>query len=236
MIKGARRSFKTNAYGWGALLLPQMEQNNVYEQLREVSDNLKTPTFAGAGFDHNEIVLGTYICPSCPMDDINVRRNQGKSNYVGVWGNGSVIIGNYSDADIDDKLKTTGIFYVNSKTTIGQVIDGTTNTFMIGERDGGMLPGLSADRPRPASVWIGSSAEFINAVAGVANDGSQFILNGLPTGQNNAYWGGMGSQHSGGGNFALADGSVQFVQDTISNFVYEAFGTRAGGEVASLDL
>ena len=231
------RDFTTNAYGWGAIILPQVEQPAQYQLLSQVSNNFATPQFAGTfngeAYDHNQVVLGLFLCPSCPMEEINVRRNQGKSNYVGVWGDGSLGLGNFSGQEIaDSNTQTrTGVLFVNSKVGIGQISDGTTNTFLLGERDGG--PILTNTRPRPASVWIGSSAEFINAVCGVANRGAQYNLNGLTTGQNAAYWGAMGSQHGGGANFALADGSVHFINEEISNDNYEAYGTKAGGEVAN---
>jgi prepilin-type processing-associated H-X9-DG protein len=43
------------------------------------------------------------------------------------------------------------------------------------------------------------------------------------------------SNHSGGLNFALADGSVRFVRDTIALQTYWALATRAGGEVIAND-
>jgi prepilin-type processing-associated H-X9-DG protein len=39
------------------------------------------------------------------------------------------------------------------------------------------------------------------------------------------------SLHSGGVNAVWADGSVNFVADDISKSIYQAFGTRAGGEL-----
>jgi prepilin-type processing-associated H-X9-DG protein len=46
----------------------------------------------------------------------------------------------------------------------------------------------------------------------------------------------FGSRHPGGANFAMADGSVRFVQQSISPVTFNALGTRAGGEVIPGDF
>jgi prepilin-type N-terminal cleavage/methylation domain-containing protein/prepilin-type processing-associated H-X9-DG protein len=43
------------------------------------------------------------------------------------------------------------------------------------------------------------------------------------------------SLHPGGGNFAMADGSVKFIKNSINLLTYRGLGTRAGGEVISSD-
>jgi prepilin-type N-terminal cleavage/methylation domain-containing protein/prepilin-type processing-associated H-X9-DG protein len=43
------------------------------------------------------------------------------------------------------------------------------------------------------------------------------------------------SNHAGGVNMAMADGSVRFVKDTVNLQAWWALGTRAGGEVVSAD-
>ena len=40
----------------------------------------------------------------------------------------------------------------------------------------------------------------------------------------------MGSNHSGGANFALGDGSVRFITTSIDKQSFRALSTRAGGE------
>jgi len=44
-------------------------------------------------------------------------------------------------------------------------------------------------------------------------------------------WSAYGSRHTGGINVGVADGSVRFVRDTVTGPVWQAAGTRAGGEV-----
>ena len=42
---------------------------------------------------------------------------------------------------------------------------------------------------------------------------------------------GFASRHIGGIQITLADGAVRFVPDSISQFTYNALGSRDGGEV-----
>jgi len=42
---------------------------------------------------------------------------------------------------------------------------------------------------------------------------------------------GFGSWHPGGANFALVEGSVRFMSDTIEKPVYETLGNRADGKL-----
>ena len=46
---------------------------------------------------------------------------------------------------------------------------------------------------------------------------------------------GFRSLHPGGANFAMADGSVKFIKNSISVNTYRGLGTRAGGEILSAD-
>jgi len=46
---------------------------------------------------------------------------------------------------------------------------------------------------------------------------------------------GFRSLHPGGANFAMADGSVKFIKDSVNPQTYRALATRAGGEVISAD-
>ena len=45
----------------------------------------------------------------------------------------------------------------------------------------------------------------------------------------------FGSNHPGGANFTLADGSVRYLSESIAVLTLQALATRAGGEVVSED-
>ena len=224
-------------FGWGVIILPQMEQSGQYQLLSDISDNLRTPSYSNGTVSYNEVVLSTFICPSCPMDELNTQRsNSGnqlaKSNYAGCWGDNSIFPGrDYTPEMIEQGFKTAGVFYVNSKTSMGEIGDGTTNTFLIGERDG--APILGTTKTRAAALWLGEIARHMNATMGVVNGESRFVLNQISN-NNDGKFSAYGSAHAGGANFALGDGSVHFINDTINTVVYAAGGTRNGGEVANV--
>lgn len=99
--------------------------------------------------------------------------------------------------------------------------DGTANTFLVGESI--IPPGDS-----PTGVLMGTFVNWIEpySLASCVNG-----LNAYQSWPNQYYDQGFGSHHPGGANFASADGSVQFVNETINLMVFAWLGTRAGGEV-----
>jgi prepilin-type processing-associated H-X9-DG protein len=46
---------------------------------------------------------------------------------------------------------------------------------------------------------------------------------------------GSRSPHLGGANFAMGDGSVKFIKNSINVAAYRGLGTRAGSEIISTD-
>ena len=235
---------KTNSYGWGVVILPQIEQQTVYDPLSAISDNLSMPEFVDGTIDYRETILDVFICPSCPMDEINPERGisgvrAGKSNYVAVWGTedlGSGIGsgGNIRESEAVMGTVTNGITSLNSRTSFGSITDGTSNTFLIGERDGAQIS-QSITALRKAANWIGANeAIFLNSTMGVAGTGN-FALNAV-TGNRRAQFGALASTHTGGANFAFGDASTHFVSDSVDDTIYQGYGTRSGQEVGSIDF
>ena len=112
------------------------------------------------------------------------------------------------------------------------VTDGTSNTLLAGEmgfqlRDYVFTSGDYVGRPRGGNtqwVWgyasysFGSTLMQFNTTVGTPDDRVQRLQT-------------FRSDHLGGANFLFGDGAVRFLTPTLPLHVYQALGTRAGGEV-----
>jgi prepilin-type processing-associated H-X9-DG protein/prepilin-type N-terminal cleavage/methylation domain-containing protein len=127
-----------------------------------------------------------------------------------------------------------GILYLNSKVTIADIRDGLSNTLLLGERPpspdnhfGWWYAGVGQE--------LDGSADFVMAVL------ERNRTFRAPTCPRQAYPFGPGnpdnmcdtfhfwSRHSGGANFAFADGSVRFISYSADS-ILPALATRAGGD------
>lgn len=114
-----------------------------------------------------------------------------------------------------------GMFGRTSEVVIrmANVTDGLSNTFMVGET----LPGHCTFMGLYSHNFPLSGTSIPLNLMESARDDNWFRTCGFK------------SRHIGGANFAMGDGSVRFVSTKIDYRAYNELGTRAGGEVASLD-
>ncbi len=139
-------------------------------------------------------------------------------------------------------VNTDGVMYFDSEIKMKDITDGTSNTFLAGERwyqtrswlTGGradtstsplLYSAKNIDEVRPPNSEF-SSGYYVSHVQ-YGNEpplpaGGQQIV-----GLNDLYW---GSFHAGGINFLYADGSLHFIADGIDGNTWEAFGSRNGTE------
>lgn len=213
---------------WLVQILPYIEQTNVWE--RTLSDYQWSPN-PFSGHLGLQTVIGSYQCPSDPDSGVAHWTHEGylvaTTNYLGVNGT------NYQTRD--------GVFYLDSATRTRDIGDGQSNTLMVGER------------PPSPDFWFGwwYAGNGIDGTGAVDMNLGVRELNGMapgnyldscPPGPYQFQAGRQGRQcdalhfwsyHSGGGNFALCDGSVKFIPYS-ANEVMPQLATRSGGEAFKL--
>ena len=230
--------FDQPGLNWGVTVLPFIEQTPVYDRIQELSTNFTVPQLDyvdADGINYASVVISSFLCPSCPMGDFQTERPHGnemhgKSNYVGIYGNNRV------NSKPQSESKLPGMLYLNSATTFGEITDGSSNTFLIGERDGASM-GIGSDnvmRTRGAAVWCSDfRSNALDTCLGPADSDARWTINSSVNNETQNKWNALTSQHTGGAQFGRADGSVEFIADSINGIVYEARATRSGGEVAA---
>ncbi len=116
-----------------------------------------------------------------------------------------------------------------------EIVDGTSNTFMVGERDsenceagawvGNRNPNGCGWMGSPWTLGIASNTVPLNPVdctsIGGAPDGGDYSKDAFS------------SQHPTGANFLLSDASVRFISDTIGGTTYGRLANRGDGNVVS---
>ncbi|AWM40555.1 putative major pilin subunit [Gemmata obscuriglobus] len=203
-----------NKWGWGSFILPYVEQGALYSTLGSPTPATTTDMPTPSAQPLMQTKLSVYLCPSDPNDN-NPNTfypiggaGYGKSNYVAMAG---VMDGAGSGRD---------------KTKIQGIQDGSSNTFMIGERDSKLLMG---------SIWAGRTTHTggVNVAIAVWKPNTPWAggYNTKPTtccgnettnnwpgevsGRDPCLRLGISSGHTGGANFGFCDGSVRFVRDSI---------------------
>jgi prepilin-type N-terminal cleavage/methylation domain-containing protein/prepilin-type processing-associated H-X9-DG protein len=226
------------SWSWLARLLPYLEQGALYTQA-----NIDTNTFLQSQ-QYLQIGLSIFFCPSDDARDHNPdpnRANLGQlagspftsaamSNYKGVTGDcwcwGTYVNKCNYDGKCNGLNYGDGVFYRDNSiqpTRINMITDGTSNTFFLGED----IPSLDAHCSWPyANGTLGTCAIPPNVMAPPAGND---IYQGWP------WIYSFRSRHAHGLNFALADGSVRFIDQDIALPMYRAMATIASGEPVAID-
>ena len=201
-------------YGWAVLIMPYLEQGNLYTQLDPIAMPLHTRYVSGAP-DATQLMLQTkikgYRCPSDTGPDTATSVQFGNndffkvalSNYVGCAGWSTP----YPIKDID----SGGVLYGNSQVRLTDITDGTSNTILASER---------RFRNDHAATWlgVGRNDNYGNrdTLRTLFRAGFTMNFNYVAAGAPENAGKGWSSEHTGGVNVTLADGSVRFLRDSTN--------------------
>jgi prepilin-type N-terminal cleavage/methylation domain-containing protein/prepilin-type processing-associated H-X9-DG protein len=216
-------------WGWGAFLLPYIEQDNLYRQIDFAQPVLATPAA--------QAVISIYLCPmdqppseAFPVTDatFTIIGRLGPSSYAATVG---------SDASEVDDAVCNGTFYRNSRVRLTDITDGTSQTVMFGDRAWSQTNGTWAGAPHGAITRAGVRNPWQNATGPAP--ALILVHNNWINIRSDADGGldDFSSNHGGGVNLALADGSVHFFPDITANgqarYAFWAMGTIAAGDSAA---
>ena len=242
----AGTNFNGHGWTWHASILPYIEQAPLYQGIQGADGmgNELGDQNSGKPLVVRQTTLPIFWCPSQP----DVRNGSQKNGYQSCNYNGNMgtRIGNGNDdcictgiANLTDMLTQpwgcmngNGVFYVRSKIRFADVTDGLSNTIFVSEvpdSGGDAMAGFGAGCDRRVMFSTGADANPPTEMSEylIAAEGNDPINGGAEEA--------AGSWHTGGAQFAMGDGSVQFLSENMDMATYQAISTRAGGEVASLN-
>lgn len=217
---------------WGAAILPFIEENNIYDQI-----DLRLPYIHPNNFAAGRTTVKTYICPTSPRqellrpngDALSAPELYARTDYGGNYGERSL---RCHPQNCQNNYQTGGggrgtlMLGTDQDVAIKDITDGMSNTVMVGEAPEGLH-----------SIWIGHKNVFDQSVPLDArvSDASTWTpcLTPFKSTQGNFCDFGQEfhSYHSGGSNFAIADGSTHFLANQTDFKIFAAMLSRSGGEV-----
>jgi len=248
----------SNRSTWLARILPQLEENALYDRMDFDNRN------GSAGYDSNNVrteEVATFRCPSDPGDRGKTNKPEfAPTSYVGCIGDTYRLYGDggtTSPTTTGDYIHTNdewakmvlnngseeGVFATNSHCRFRDITDGTSNTMAVSEclvgstvnefsqSGGGDVPDcLSIDgdlRPDRGYSWMfGSPATWLYTTTRTPNSRERDCEK-YNTRANMA----AASQHQGGVQVTLADGSVRFVSENVNRQIWRDLGQRNDGNV-----
>ncbi len=234
----ANSKFRVGTSGL-VMILPQLEQQALYDRFDFQNGPWRTGTEQTPGGNwwagNAEAIATVLPVFRCPTDDSAEFIEQ--SGYRVAIGNYAQVMGsNGPTFGIDArrvKVENNGMFVYLLSRRSRQILDGESNTLMLGEV-------IEADTPNSLCRWsVGSrhrdtlrtTDNPLNTPPGEGQVVEMYSDNvdgqNVPRRVNGAF----ASKHSGGASFAYADGRVTFLVENIDLPTYRAMSTIAGGEV-----
>jgi prepilin-type N-terminal cleavage/methylation domain-containing protein/prepilin-type processing-associated H-X9-DG protein len=211
-----------SGWGWAAMILPDLDQQPLFDQL----DFHQTPA-APANALARRRALPVFRCPSDSSPerwDLEEEDNPGTilaslptANYVGNFG--TTELHDCEGLAVGNTCRGDGVFFHNSSVRFQDIRDGSSNTFLVGQRKTD-----ETQSPPWHSTWVGVIAGGEEAFARIL--GAADHTPNHPA----AHLEDFSSNHAGGVHFLFGDGRVRFVSENIDHDLYQSLATRANNE------
>ncbi len=214
------------AWGWGTMILPYLEQAQLYNLLQPGKLTLTQALGDTVIRSAAQNQISVYRCPSdvgATLSGLNIAgQKTSRTNYVGANGTG---LRPYYDS----MPHTSGIFgSTNRPVRFRDVSDGLSNTIAVGERSS-----LNS-KTVTDSHWIGTS-DGLQQGSGYIGATETVASTGYPINSTDAvgwmYRCGFTSFHTGGSHFTLGDGSVRFISENIALTTLQNLTNISDGKV-----
>ena len=216
-------------------IMPYLERDDIASRWDPNEPRDSVVDTDGDGYSNSiltQLNVPTYLCPSMSPPTGPLADNRAPCSYLFSAGTPDVALLHYAvyyglpEPQFDGAIVPTRNDPSDSaspnygvETRMGQINDGTSNTFLLGETD-------FSPRGVPSTEYGGVWAYgYIGYSWGTTFHPFNKHDNEYPV------YGAFRSEHPGGANFSFVDGSVHFVAETIDPLLYEGLATRAGGEV-----
>jgi prepilin-type N-terminal cleavage/methylation domain-containing protein len=215
---------------WSVMILPFIEQDNLYRQWDLTLKYYNQPTFDVTA------QVPIYLCPSRRRPpQIGSLPEDVATGKMGSLGDYAAASSDNTDDPVTayDLAGATGSIIIGirngtqweSRTNFAAVIDGLSNTLFIGEKhiQRGKIGQVKGDR----TIWNGDSIDVFARIAGPGKG----LVGNLDTATNQRF----GSYHPGLCQFVFGDGSVRGLKVTLAETVLSRLIRRDDGQVVTLD-
>ena len=221
------------SFGWAVLILPHLEQANLYTQLNPIAAPLYTQYVSGAPAATQALLqtkIKGYRCPSDTGPDTATSVQFGSNNFFNVALSNYVGCAGWSTPYPIKADDSGGVLYGNSQIRLTDITDGTTNTILASER---------RFRIDHAATWLGAGRNDNygnqDTLRTLFRAGFTMNFNYVAAGAPENAGKGWSSEHTGGVNIVLADGSVRFLRDTTNaTTILNPMSLRSDGIVFEL--
>ena len=215
-------------FGWLPQILPYMEMRNVYNHF-----NFKIGLYETENSTTRMTLVRGFLCPSDPGPN----RAAGSATLTSY-------VGSHHDVEAPIAANNNGLLFLNSSIRYEDVLDGTSQTIVLGEKlnDGLGLGWASGTRASLRNTGSGINRSTLPFAASIVVSGSSGGEGDSPdedalnaASGTSTFVGGYSSRHPGGGNFTFGDGSVRFLKTSITANVLKLLANRRDGEIIDAD-